>query len=103
MKIDWDKEDLAGKLSDLFAEFFMGKIDGDTPMQEVRSRAELAGSLLGRAVAVIQHEGPISADIAVTIRSFEQRFSKEIADNVGKMGSPGGQLRELWNQAADIE
>lgn len=103
MKIDWDKEELAGKLSDLFAEFFMGKIDGDTPMQEVRARAELAGSLLGRAVAVIQYEGPISADIAVTIRSFEQRFGKEIADNIGKMGSPGGELRRLWGQSPGID
>ncbi|UXA36804.1 hypothetical protein [Pseudomonas juntendi] len=103
MEIEWDQEELLGKLSDLFASFFMGEIDGNTPMQEVRARAELAGALLGRAAAVIQHKGAIGADIAVTIRSFEQRFSKEIADNVGKMGSPGGQLRELWNQAADIE
>jgi len=96
MKVDWDQDELQAKLSDLFASFFMGDLDGNTPMNEVRARAELAGAMLGRTLAVVQHEGPVETDIAVTIRYFEQRFGKEIADRIGSMGAPGGQLRDLW-------
>ncbi|WP_236185811.1 hypothetical protein [Pseudomonas juntendi] len=97
MEIEYDQEELAAKLSDLFSGFFLGKIDGNTSMQEIRARAELSGALLGRTLAVIRHEGPVGADIAVAIRWLEQAVSKGVSAQIGSMCGPGGPLREIWN------
>lgn len=102
--IKWDEQELREKLTRFFCEFFgMAEMDADTPMHEVRARAELAGVFLGRTLGAIEHKGEIGADIAMEIRAKEERFKKTLLATAGRLCSPGGELRERWNKRAGRE
>ncbi|RII80241.1 hypothetical protein [Pseudomonas monteilii] len=101
--IQWDEDELQRKLAGFFCEFFGMEDLSEMPMHEVRARAELAGTFIGRALAVIQHKGPVGSDIAMTIRSKEQIWKTALVGSVGQLCTPGGELREKWNRRDGIE
>lgn len=99
-EIEWDKNEFQVELTRFLAGFFgVGEIEASTPMHEVRARLELVGVMLGRSLAVCLHEGPVGADIAMTIRAAEQKWKECSQKSAGKTFGPGGQVREIWNQS----
>lgn len=96
--IDYDKRELEEKLIRVCVEIFgYGDFTADTPMHEVRARAEMAGAMFGRAYAACLHEGQVGADIAMAIRTGEQIGKERFLASVGRLCTPGGELREHWN------
>ena len=96
--IGYDKEALEGKLLYMCAELYgIDRITPETPMHEVRALAEAAGSMFGRALAACLHDGPITADLAMAMRRYEQQGIESFTRAASKVMGPGGELRELWN------
>ncbi len=90
--------DIERDLMEVFARACgLGSIGPSTPMNEIRARAEKAGIMTGRAMGAILHEGPISADIAMVIRSFEEDYKARFLRSVTRVAGPGGKLRGLWD------
>lgn len=106
-QFSWDKEAFRKDLTRFLCEHFgLGTLSPDTPMPEIRKRAEFVGSLLGRSMAVCLHDGPVGADIAMRIRGCEQEGKELILNVMAKLCRPGGELREIWNKrvaAEDVE
>lgn len=98
--IDLDKEQLVKDLVDFFCRRCgLGDVNENTPMHEIRARLEKAGEMVGRTVAVVTHEGPIGADIALKIR-HEERFYKERCSGAARVCGPQGVLRRIWDERA---
>lgn len=70
-------------------------ITAATPMHEVRAIAEQAGMMFGRMMAVALHTGPITADIAMEIRSSEQLGKERFVASASRLFGVGGDLREI--------
>ncbi|EQM76400.1 hypothetical protein NA644_12335 [Pseudomonas stutzeri] len=95
---DYDVDALEEKLIRVAIEVFgYEKFAADTPMHEIRSKAEQAGMMFGRAFAAAVHSGPITAELAMEIRASEQRGKDRFLDAVNPLCGPGGELRRTWN------
>lgn len=97
--VDIDLEGIERELMEVFSRRCgLGEIGASTPMAEIRARAEIAGLMAGRAVGAISHEGPITADIAMRIRSFEEDYKQRFLESASEAAGPGGALREYWER-----
>ncbi|MBK5518430.1 hypothetical protein [Pseudomonas sp. TH10] len=96
--IEWNKDDFGKELAGFLAKFFgVGELTASTPMHEIRARLELVGVMLGRSLAVCLHEGPVGADIAMTIRASEQKWKESSLRAAGTTFGPAGKVREIWS------
>ncbi|HEE9762305.1 MULTISPECIES: hypothetical protein [Pseudomonas] len=98
----WDKEKLGPELDQQVIELFVRVFgawvdDANAPMHEIRARFELVGTMIGRTLAVVNHEGPVGVDIALKIRRYEEHYRARCARSVGSLWGPGGKLREHFS------
>ncbi|WP_312920139.1 hypothetical protein [Stutzerimonas nitrititolerans] len=95
---EYDVGELEEKLIRVAVELFgYENFSADTPMHEIRAKAEQAGMMFGRAFAAAVHEGPITAELAMEIRASEQRGKDRFLRSVDRLCLPGGELRRMWN------
>ncbi|MCQ4235419.1 hypothetical protein NAV31_17135 [Pseudomonas stutzeri] len=98
MSIDYDVGELEEKLIEVAVKIFgYEKFSADTPMHEIRAKAEQAGMMFGRALAAALHTGPITAELAMEIRRSEQRGKERFLESADRLCGPGGYLRKHWN------
>ncbi|MCD1609840.1 hypothetical protein [Stutzerimonas kunmingensis] len=95
---EYDAEALEEKLIRVAVEIFgYENFSADTPMYEIRAKAEKAGMMFGRAFAAAVHNGAITAELALEIRASEQRGKDRFLRSVDRLCLPGGELRRMWN------
>lgn len=100
-EIQWDKDELEKQVIELFMrQVGVGINDANASMHDLRTRFELAGTLIGRTLAVVNHEGPIGADIAFKIKWFEDHYKERCLRSVGNLWGPGGKLREHFSPSS---
>lgn len=103
-KIQWDQDELEQKIIELFVKHIgVRENDAQAPVHEIRARFEVAGTLIGRTLAVVNHDGPIGADIALKIRRYEEEYKERCRRSVGNLWGPNGKLRNHFSQTPDQE
>lgn len=96
---EYDTGDLEEKLIGVAVEIFgYEKFSAETPMHEIRAKAEQAGMMFGRILAAALHTGPITADLAMEIRRSEQRGKERFIESAERLCGPDGYLRKQWNE-----
>jgi hypothetical protein len=91
--VKWDKAALEHKLLETFMEFFCGDPDfSKAPAHVMRAHFEQAGRLLGRTMAVVNHDGAVNAELAMKIRHCEEWYRKRCAQTVRNVYGPGGKI-----------
>lgn len=92
--MSFDVEELQQKLVKLAQDAYgFNEFRPDTPMHEIRAKAEQAGMMYGRMLGAALYAGPINADIAMTIRIEEQEGKERFLASVERLAGPGGSLR----------
>lgn len=93
-EVRWDMALMEKAVIELFMKQIAVKPGDDTaPMHEIRSRFEVAGIMIGRTMAMIDHNGPIGADLAMKVRRYEEHYKERCLRSVSKMWGPNGQMR----------
>ncbi|MCE0975129.1 hypothetical protein [Pseudomonas putida] len=93
--VQWDRDEMEKEIIALFMRQIAVKSDvKEAPMHEIRARFELAGVMIGRTLAMVNHEGPINAEIALKVRWFEEHYKERCLRTAGNLLGPGGTFRE---------
>lgn len=97
MAVKYDADALEEGIVRFFSEFFLKDIGPETPMDEVRERCDLVGTLAGRALGACMYEGKVETGLLMCIRSHEEEMRRRTARSASLYG-PGGAIREAWNK-----
>ncbi|MDG9887167.1 hypothetical protein [Pseudomonas juntendi] len=79
-------------------ELFMKQIamkpgDQEAPMNEIRDRFDVAGIMIGRTLAMVDHKGPVGADLAMKVRRYEEHYRERCKRTARNMWGPDGWMR----------
>lgn len=93
-EVKWD----AALMEKAVIELFMKQIavkpgDHDSPMNEIRDRFEVAGIMIGRTMAMVNHNGPVGADLAMKVRRYEEHYKERCLRTARNMWGPNGWMR----------
>lgn len=103
-EVRWDMALMEQAVIELFMKQIAVKPgDQDAPMNEIRDRFAVAGIMIGRTMAMVDHKGPVGADLSMKVRRYEEHYKERCLRSVGNMWGPNGTLRNHFDQSTDQE
>jgi len=94
-EVQWARDEMEKEVIALFMRQIAVKSDvKEAPMHEIRARFELAGVMIGRTMAMVNHEGPVNAEVALKVRRYEEHYKERCLRTAGNLLGLGGRFRE---------
>lgn len=86
MKINEFEEKLLNLVS---SEYLKVDPDRDT-LDEIEERARITGTMLGRMLAVVRHQGPANEDLLLEMQGWEEFGAREMLASVRRHSKANG-------------